>query len=139
MGFLKEFKAFAMRGNVIDMAVGIIIGAAFGKIVSSLVNDVVMPPIGLLLGGADFADLKLTLAEASTNAAGVATPAVTLNYGSFINTVLDFLIVAFAIFLVIKAMNRLQRKKEEAPPAPPPPSPEVTLLAEIRDLLRQRA
>jgi large conductance mechanosensitive channel len=110
---LKEFKEFAMRGNVVDMAVGIIIGGAFGKIVSSLVNDVIMPPIGLLLGNVDFSKLAVTLKAATTD-----TEAVTLNYGVFINTVLDFIIVAFAIFIVIKQMNRL-KKKEEAPPAEP--------------------
>jgi large conductance mechanosensitive channel len=107
MGMLKEFKEFAMRGNVLDMAVGIIIGAAFGKIVSSLVNDVVMPPIGLLLGNVDFSQLAITLKEKTA-----AADAVTLNYGVFINTVLDFVIVAFAIFMVIKQMNRFKRKEE---------------------------
>ncbi len=111
MGMLKEFKEFAMRGNVVDMAVGIIIGAAFGKIVTSLVNDVIMPPIGLLLGNVDFSNLALTLKEKSAEA-----EAVTLNYGMFINTVLDFLIVAFAIFMIIKQMNRL-KKQEPAPEA----------------------
>jgi large conductance mechanosensitive channel len=114
MGMLKEFKAFAMRGNVIDMAVGIIIGAAFGKIVSSFVNDVIMPPIGLLLGNTDFSRLTITLKEKTA-----ATEAVTLNYGIFINTVLDFIIVAFAIFMVIKQMNRFKRKEEPPPLAEP--------------------
>lgn len=113
MGMLKEFKEFAMRGNVVDMAVGIIIGAAFGKIISSLVNDVIMPPIGMLLGNVDFSNLAVTLQEKTAEA-----QAVTIKYGVFINTVLDFILVAFAIFLVIKQMNRF-KKKEEAPPAEP--------------------
>ncbi|HNT57630.1 MAG TPA: large-conductance mechanosensitive channel protein MscL [Syntrophales bacterium] len=113
MGMLKEFKEFAMRGNVVDMAVGIIIGAAFGKIVSSLVKDVIMPPIGLLLGNVDFSNLAITLREKTD-----AAEAVTINYGVFINTVLDFVIVAFAIFIVIKQMNRFKRKEEAPAPAP---------------------
>lgn len=133
MSMLNEFKAFAMRGNVVDMAVGIIIGAAFGKIVSSFVGDVIMPPLGLLVGGVDFTNLAIVLKAASGS-----TPAVILGYGKFIQTVLDFLIVAFAIFLVIKAMNALKRKEEEQPAAPPPPSTEEKLLAEIRDLLKSR-
>jgi large conductance mechanosensitive channel len=120
----KEFKEFAMRGNVVDMAVGIIIGGAFGKIVSSLVNDVIMPPIGMLLGGVDFSSFMLTLQEAMGD-----LPAVTVNYGVFINTVIDF---------VIKGMNKMKRKEEEAPAAPPPPSKEETLLTEIRDALKSR-
>lgn len=133
MSMIKEFREFAMRGNVVDMAVGIVIGAAFGKIVSSFVNDVLMPPLGLALGGVDFSDLAVTLKEASGEVA-----AVTLNYGSFIQTVVDFLIIAFAIFMVIKAMNSLKKKEEEAPAAPPKPSAEETLLAEIRDLLKEK-
>lgn len=129
---LKEFREFAMRGNVIDMAVGIIIGAAFGKIVSSFVGDVIMPPLGLLIGGVDFTDLVVTLKAAQDGA-----DAVTLNYGKFIQTVFDFTIVAFAIFLAVKLMNRLQRN-EEAAPTPAEPSAEERLLTEIRDLLRQR-
>ena len=132
MSFMKEFKEFAMKGNVVDLAVGLVIGAAFGKIVSSFVGDVLMPPLGMLIGGVDFTDLSLTLREATES-----VEAVTLRYGSFIQTVVDFVIIAFAIFLVVKAMNRLKRKKEEAPAAPPPPSKEVTLLSEIRDLLKQ--
>jgi large conductance mechanosensitive channel len=124
---LKEFKEFAMRGNVIDMAVGIIIGAAFGRIVSSFVNDVVMPPIGVLVGGLDFSNLSLTLGETEA----------TVSYGLFINNVIDFLIVAFVIFIVIKGMNSLKRKQEEAPAAPPEPSDEVKLLTEIRDSLKR--
>ena len=132
MSFMKEFKTFAMRGNVVDMAVGIIIGAAFGKIVSSFVADVIMPPIGLLIGGVDFSKLMITIKDAVG-----ATPAVTVNYGVFIQTIIDFLIIAFAIFMVIKGMNSMKRK-EEAPAPPPPPGPtkEETLLSEIRDILK---
>lgn len=132
MKLINEFKSFAMRGNVVDMAVGIIIGAAFGKIVSSFVNDVIMPPIGLLVGGIDFSDLALTLKTATESA-----PAVVLKYGVFINTVIDFVIIAWAIFMVIKAMNTLKKKEEAQPAAPPKPSEEVVLLAEIRDLLKK--
>ncbi len=132
MSMMSEFKDFAMRGNVVDMAVGIIIGGAFGKIVSSFVNDVLMPPIGLLLGGVDFSNLAMTLQEAAGEA-----EAVTLNYGMFIQTVVDFLIIAFAIFMVIKAMNAAKTKEEEAPEAPPEPSKEEVLLTEIRDALRR--
>jgi len=130
---LKEFKEFAMRGNVVDMAVGIIIGAAFGKIVSSLVGDVIMPPLGALLGGVDFSSLAITIKAATAEA-----PAVVIGYGKFIQTVVDFLIVAFAIFMVIKAMNSLKRKKEEAPAAPPAPTKSEVLLTEIRDALKSR-
>jgi large conductance mechanosensitive channel len=133
MGMAQEFKAFAMRGNVVDMAVGIVIGGAFGKIVSSLVNDVIMPPIGAMLGDVDFSKLAWTVKAAEGDVA-----AVTLNYGAFINTVLDFLIVAFAIFMVIKLMNAAKKKEEEAPAAPPAPSKEEVLLTEIRDALRSR-
>ncbi len=132
MSMMSEFRDFAMRGNVVDMAVGIVIGGAFGKIVSSFVNDVLMPPIGLALGGVDFSDLALTLKEASGDVA-----AVTLNYGAFIQTVVDFIIIAFAIFMVVKAMNNLKKKEEAAPAPPPKPSEEVTLLTEIRDLMKQ--
>jgi large conductance mechanosensitive channel len=137
---LKEFKEFAMRGNVVDMAVGIIIGAAFGKIVTSLVNDVVMPPIGLLMGNVDFSQLFVNLsgAEYATLAAAQEAGAATINYGMFINTLLDFMIVAFAIFMVIKGMNRLKRKQEETPEEAPKPSMEVQLLTEIRDSLQSR-
>lgn len=131
MSMLQEFKKFAMRGNVVDMAVGIIIGATFGKIISSFVADVLMPPIGLLIGGVDFSNLAITIKAAAGGAA-----AVTLNYGKFIQSVVDFLIIAFAIFMAIKGMNTL-KKKEEAPP-PPAPSNEVVLLGEIRDLLKQK-
>ena len=133
MNMLKEFKTFAMRGNVIDMAVGIVIGGAFGKIVSSFVADVIMPPIGLLLGKVNFTDLSITLRQA-----GEATAAVTLNYGKFIQTLVDYIIIAFAIFLVVKGMNSLQKKAEAAPPAPAAPSKEEVLLAEIRDILKQK-
>lgn len=132
MSMMSEFKSFAMRGNVIDMAVGIVIGGAFGKIVSSFVNDVLMPPIGMLMGGVDFSDLAVTLQESSGDVA-----AVTLNYGSFIQTVVDFLIIAFAIFMVVKAMNNLKKKEEEAPKEPPKPSAEEVLLTEIRDALKK--
>ena len=134
MKIFKEFKDFAMKGNVVDLAVAVVIGGAFGKIVTSFVNDVIMPPIGLLLGGTDFSDLKVIMKEATAEA-----EAVTLNYGSFINTVIDFLIVALAIFAVIKGINSL-RKKEAAPPPPPPPGPskEETLLTEIRDILAKK-
>ena len=132
MGMMQEFKEFAMKGNVVDMAVGIVIGGAFGKIVSSFVSDVLMPPIGVLMGGVDFSKLSHTL-----QAAEGETAAVTLNYGSFIQTVVDFVIIAFAIFMVIKAMNSLKKKEEEAPAAPPKPSAEETLLTEIRDLLKK--
>jgi len=131
MSMMQEFKAFAMRGNVVDMAVGIIIGAAFGKIVSSVVADVIMPPIGLLLGGVDFSNLAITLKAATQDA-----KAVTLNYGVFIQTVIDFVIIAFAIFMLVKGMNALKKKEEAAPP--PAPSKEETLLTEIRDILKQR-
>ena len=141
MKLINEFKAFAMRGNVVDMAVGIIIGGAFGKIVSSVVSDVIMPPIGLLLGGVKFTDLKFVMKDPVIDAAGAITSqAVSINYGNFIQTTVDFLIIAFAIFMMIKAMNSL-KKKEEAPveaPAPPPPTNEEILLAEIRDLLKNK-
>ena len=138
MGMLKEFKEFAMKGNVVDMAVGIIIGAAFGKIVSSLVNDVIMPPIGKLMGNVDFSNLFINLGGVKYDslAAAKQAGAATLNYGLFMNTVLDFIIVAFAIFMIIKAMNMAKRKAEAVPAPPPPPSAQETLLAEIRDLLK---
>ena len=132
MSMMSEFKEFAMRGNVVDMAVGIIIGAAFGKIVSSFVADVVMPPIGVLVGGVDFTNLAITIQEATADA-----EAVTIKYGAFLQTVFDFLIIAFAIFMAIKFMNSLKKKEEEAPAAPPEPSTEEKLLTEIRDLLKK--
>ena len=140
MGMLKEFKDFAMRGNVVDMAVGVVIGGAFGKIVSSLVADVIMPPIGVLIGGVNFSDLKITLKEAAEEGA----TAVTLNYGNFIQVVIDFIIIAFAIFMLVKGLNALinmrKKKEEEAPAAPavPEPSAEEKLLTEIRDLLKNK-
>ena len=139
MGMIKEFKEFAMRGNVLDMAVGVVIGGAFGKIVSSVVADVIMPPLGLLIGGVNFTDLTLVLKQATLDAAtGAEIPAVTLNYGNFLQTVFDFLIIAFAIFLFIKAINTMRKKEEPAPvEAPPAPSKEEELLTEIRDLLKK--
>jgi large conductance mechanosensitive channel len=133
MSILQEFKEFAVKGNVVDMAVGIIVGAAFGKIVSSFVADVIMPPIGVLIGGVDFTKLAVNLKEASGD-----IPAVTLNYGNFIQTVVDFTIVAFAIFIVIKLINNLKKKEAVAPVAAPVPSKEELLLTEIRDLLKAR-
>ncbi len=140
MSVLKEFKDFAMRGNVLDMAVGIIIGGAFGKIVSSVVSDIIMPPIGLLIGGVNFTELKVTLKEASVDAAGHLVPAVTINYGNFVQITFDFIIVAFAIFLLIKGINSLKRieNKPEEAPAPPTMSKEEELLTEIRDLLKKQ-
>jgi len=134
---LQEFKQFAMRGNVIDMAVGIIIGGAFGKIVSSIVSDIIMPPIGLLIGGVNFTDLKITLKHAVMQGNEVITPAVTINYGNFLQTTLDFVIVAFAIFLMVKGINALHKKKEEKPAEAPAPPADVQLLTEIRDLLKK--
>ncbi len=133
MGMMKEFKEFAAKGNMLDMAVGIIVGAAFGKIITSLVSDVLMPPVGLIIGGVDFKTLKLTLKQAVGD-----TAAVTLNYGVFIQTIVDFVIVAFAIFLLIKGVNAMRKKQEEAPAAPAPPTQEI-LLGEIRDLLKIRS
>jgi large conductance mechanosensitive channel len=135
MSILKEFKEFAMRGNVIDLAVAVVIGGAFGKIVTSFVNDILMPPLGLLLGNVDFKDLKLIMKSATEDVA-----AVTWNYGMFIQNVIDFLIIAFAIFMVVKAMLKIQKKKQEEPapaPAPPEPTNEEKLLTEIRDLLKK--
>ena len=137
MGMISEFKEFAMRGNVIDLAVGVVIGAAFGKIVTALVEKVIMPPIGLLIGKVDFSELKWTLAEATTDAAGAEVPAVVIGYGDFINTIIQFVIVAFAIFMLIKVLNRLARKKAEEPAAPAEPSEDVLLLREIRDSLKK--
>jgi large conductance mechanosensitive channel len=135
----SEFKKFAMRGNVVDMAVGIVIGAAFGKIVSSAVNDIVMPPIGMLMGGVDFSNLFIDLSGVGYETLALAQEAGApiIKYGVFINTLLDFVIVAFAIFMVIKGMNSLKKKEEEAPAEPPKPSEEVALLTEIRDSLRK--
>jgi large conductance mechanosensitive channel len=138
MKIVQEFKEFAMKGNMVDMAVGIIIGAAFGKIVTSLVNDLLMPPLGLLIGGVDFTDLKIILKDAVVDSTGKSISAVTVNYGSFIQITLDFLIVAFVIFMMIKAMNRMKKKQiEAAVPASPLPGKEELLLTEIRDLLKK--
>lgn len=134
MAIVKEFKEFAMRGNVVDLAVGVIIGAAFGKIVTSLVADIIMPPIGMATGGIDFKDLKYVLKPAVDK-----TPETTINYGLFINNVIDFLIVAFCIFLIVKAINSLKKKEEVAPAAAPEPTKEEVLLTEIRDLLAKKA
>ena len=143
--FLSDFKEFAVKGNVIDMAVGVIIGGAFGKIVTSMVNDIIMPPIGLLVGGVDFTDMKITLKQQVLDAAGeVLSPAVTWNYGAFVQQVVDFTILAFCVFLMVKVMNTINKKKKEEPapapaPAPAPePSAEEKLLAEIRDLLKNK-
>jgi large conductance mechanosensitive channel len=147
MSVFGEFKKFAMRGNVVDLATGVIIGAAFGAVVGSMVADILMPPIGYVIGGVDFADLKLTLANAvpvgethplTQQVVTKEVPAVSINYGNFINALIKFIIQAFAIFMVIKAMNKMVRKEPEPAPAPPPPPPEdVVLLREIRDLLRK--
>jgi len=134
MSFISEFKSFAMKGNVVDMAVGIIIGAAFGKIIASLVADVIMPPIGLALGGVNFSDLAYVLKEAAADA-----PAVAISWGKFVQTVIDFTIIAMAVFVGVKAMNSMKKKEEEAPKAPSAPSKEEVLLAEIRDLLKKDA
>lgn len=145
MGLLQEFKAFALKGNVMDMAVGVIIGGAFGKIVTSLVNDVIMPVVGKLIGGLNFTDLKFVITKAVMDGETVVTPEVTLNYGNFIQNVVDFVIIAFSIFVMIKLLMNLKRKKEEPAPAPEPepapapePSNEEKLLAEIRDLLKEK-
>ena len=140
-GFLAEFRQFIARGNVLDMAVGVIIGGAFGKISTSLVNDVLMPAISMLTGGIDFTDWKLVLKEAVVENGEEIAAAVSINYGAFLSTVLDFLIIAFAVFCLVKGVGRLQRRREEAapPPAPPEPSAEEKLLTEIRDLLRQQS
>ena len=139
MPIIKEFKEFATKGNVVDLAVGIIIGGAFGKIVSSLVTDIIMPPLGLLIGGVNFTDIKITMKDAVIDTTGkVTSQAVTLNFGNFIQVIFDFLIVAFAIFMLIKALNRMQKKKEEAPVAKPLPTEEEILLTEIRDLLKNK-
>ena len=145
--FLTEFKQFAVKGNAIDMAVGVIIGGAFGKIVTSIVNDIIMPPIGWLVGGVDFKDLKVVLKDAvpeqldeAGNVVQKAVAEVTLNYGAFIQNVIDFIIIAFCVFMLVKFITNLNKKKEEpaAPPAPPAPSAEEKLLTEIRDLLKEK-
>lgn len=139
MGLVSEFKEFAAKGNVVDLAVGVVIGAAFGKVVTSFVNDVIMPPVGMIMGGIDFKDIKLTLKAAVMQGAEVITPAVTLNIGLFMNAVIDFLIIAFAVFMVVKATNVFRRKQAEEPAAPAAPSEDVVLLTEIRDELRKRS
>ncbi len=133
MGMMSEFKDFAMKGNVIDMAVGIVIGGAFGKVVTSFVNDIIMPPIGMLIGGVDFSDLGVVLQEATAD-----SDAVTLSWGNWVQTLVNFLIIAFSIFMVVKAMNSAKKKEEEKPAAPPEPSKEEVLLTEIRDALRNK-
>lgn len=135
---IQEFKKFAIRGNVVDMAVGVIIGGAFGKIVSSIVNDLIMPTIGVIIGGVNFTDLKLTLKKAVMEGDKVVSPAVTINYGNFLQTTLDFLIIAIAVFLLIKAINALNKKKEETTKAPVAPPADIQLLTEIRDLLKEK-
>ena len=139
--FFEEFKKFAMRGNVIDLAVGVVVGGAFGKITTSLVNDIIMPAVSMLTGGINFSDWKLVLKKAVIENGEEIAAAVTVNYGTFISVIIDFIILAFAVFCMVKAINSLHRKKEEAPaapPAPPEPSAEEKLLTEIRDLLRDR-
>lgn len=138
MGMIQEFKDFAMRGSVIDLAVGVVIGGAFGKIITSLVDQIIMPPVGLLIGGVDFSAWVITLKAASTDAAGEAIPAVTLGIGDFINTLIQFILIALAIFIAIKAINSMHRKQAEAPAEPPAPTPDQALLTEIRDLLKQQ-
>jgi large conductance mechanosensitive channel len=143
MGLIQEFKEFALKGNAVDLAVGVVIGAAFGNIVNSIVKDIIMPPVGLLIGGIDFSDLKLPLkytqvADPHNPGQFIKTPAVTINYGTFLNNIISFIIVAIAIFMVIKLMNTLMRKKEAAPApaAPPAPTKEEVLLTDIRDILK---
>ncbi|TAH43734.1 MAG: large-conductance mechanosensitive channel protein MscL [Bacteroidetes bacterium] len=137
MGLISEFKDFINKGNAIDLAVGVVIGAAFGKIVNSIVNDLIMPPIGLAIGGVNFSELKMTLKDAAVDAAGAVIPAVTLNYGNFIQILIEFLIIAFAIFMVVKGINKMKKAEEAAPAAPPAPTKEEKLLSEIRDLLKK--
>lgn len=136
--FLKEFKEFAVKGNAIDMAIGVIIGGAFGKIVSSIVDDIIMPPIGWLIGGVDFKELKIELPAMNT-VGDIQTAAATINYGNFIQTTIDFIIIALCVFMMVKAINKLSKKKEDdVPAAPPAPSKEEVLLTEIRDLLKNK-
>ena len=138
MGLVQEFKEFALKGNVVDLAVGVVIGAAFGKIVTSVVNDLIMPPIGLITGGVDFSQKKIVLREAVMNGDKVVTPENAFRYGAFINNVIDFLIVALAIFVAVKLINRLRRQPPPPDAAPPAPTREVALLTDIRDILRSR-
>lgn len=138
MAFVQEFKEFVSKGNVVDLAIGVVIGAAFGKIVTSLVEDIIMPPVGILIGGVNFADLKLTIKDAAVDAAGKVIPAVTINYGNFIQVAFSFLIIAVVIFVfVVKPMNALNKKEAVAPATPPAPSNEEMLLMQIRDLLKK--
>ncbi len=137
MSLIKEFKEFAVKGNVVDLAVAVIIGGAFGKIVSSFVNDIIMPPLGILLGGVDFKDLSIVLRDPYISEVGEEMAAVTISYGNFIQNVVDFLIIAFVIFMAIKALNSMKKKKEEAPAPPPAPPRSEALLEEIRDLLKK--
>jgi large conductance mechanosensitive channel len=137
MGMLKEFKEFAVKGNMVDLAVGIIIGGAFGKVVSSIVSDVLMPPLGFLIGGINFTDIKIHLKAPAIELAGRAAQEVTINIGNFIQAMVDFTIIAFAVFLLVKAINRMNKKAEEAPAAPPAPTKQEELLTEIRDLLKK--
>ena len=138
MAFTKEFKEFVSQGNVVDLAVGVVIGAAFGKIVTSLVEDIIMPPVGYLIGGVDFTELKLAITQATTDVAGKVTPAVTINYGNFIQVAFSFVIIALAIFVfVVKPMNAMKKKEAAAPSTPPAPTQDQQLLTEIRDLLKK--
>ena len=136
--FFEEFKKFAMRGNVIDLAVGVVIGGAFGKITTSIVNDIIMPVIGVLTGGLNFSDWKIVLKQAVLEAGEIVKPEVAITFGNTISVILDFIIIAFAVFCLVKGINAMHRKKEEAPPAPPAPSAEEVLLTEIRDLLKNK-
>ena len=138
MSIVKEFREFAVKGNMMDLAVGIIIGGAFGKVVSSIVADILMPPLGLLIGGLNFTDIKINLKEAMVDPAGKAHPAVTLNLGNFIQSLVDFGIIAFAVFLLVKGINRMNRKAAQEPPVPAAPTKQEELLAEIRDLLKKK-
>jgi large conductance mechanosensitive channel len=138
MGMLKEFKEFAVKGNMVDLAVGIIIGGAFGKVVSSIVSDILMPPLGFLIGGINFTDIKIHLKAPAIELAGRAAQEVTINIGNFLQNLVDFTIIAFAVFLVVKVINTLHRKAEEVPAPPPPPTRQEELLSEIRDLLKKK-
>ena len=136
--FIQEFKDFAMKGNVLDMAIGVVVGGAFGKIVTSLVNDIIMPGVGVLTGGLNFTDYKFVIQKGVTDGTEVITPEVTITWGSFVQTVVDFLIIAFCIFLAVKAINQLKRKKEEPAPAAPAGPTQEELLTQIRDLLKEQ-
>jgi len=138
MGMLKEFKDFAMKGNLVDIAVAFVLGAAFGKLVSSFINDIVMPIVGLVTAGQDFSQLKIVLRKAVETGGEVVKPEVAIYYGKFINVTIEFLLVAFVMFLLVKAVNKMKKEKEQAPPKPPEPSNEEKLLAEIRDLLKNK-